>query len=63
MKKQEGDGYAKPLTMWAVEVDGEISAADVVGNRATARYIRQLEEECGHKAHVRKVEIVTVKGR
>jgi hypothetical protein len=60
---KEGDGIAKPVTMWAVEIDGKIYASDIVSTRATARYIRQIEEEYGHKAHVRKVQIIPVKGR
>lgn len=63
MKKQEGDGIAKPVTMWAVEVNGNIGAYDIVSTRALARYIRGLQEESGFKAHVRKVQIIPVKGR
>lgn len=65
VNKNEGEGLGKPVTAWAVELDGNIDIGDVFSTRATARYIRTLEEQQGmvKKAHVRKVQIVPVKGR
>ena len=63
--KNEGDGIAKPLTAWAVELDGKIYTEDVLPTRAVARYIRNVEaqSEFVKSAHVRKVQIQVVKGR
>lgn len=58
----EGGGYAKPTTAWAVEVDGEISPYSVVRTRELARYIRNQEAPYASKASVRKVELRIVKG-
>ena len=65
----EGDGYAskrKPLTAWAVEIDGEICPDNIVSTRAYARSIRNnVAGVYGSdaKASVRKVMIVAVSGR
>ena len=66
----EGDGIAskrKPLTAWAVEVDGEISPCDIVSTRSFARTIRNdiaySLDGCPAKVSVRKVMITPIKGR
>ena len=55
----------KPITAWAVEIEGKIDPADVYPTRATARYVRNTEASMGlyKKVSVRKVELTTVKGR
>lgn len=55
----------KPITAWAVEVNGKIHPCDVVRTRANARLIRNNEVEAfpSVKAHVRKVLIVPIGGR
>lgn len=66
---KDGDGYEskrKPLTAWAVEIDGEISPYDVVGTRAFARSMRNdIAGVYGSEAKVsvRKVMITQIKGR
>lgn len=65
----EGDGYAskrKPLTAWAVEIDGEIDTTEIYSTRARARAERNgFSEIYGDdaKSSVRKVLITSVKGR
>lgn len=65
----EGDGYEskrKPLTAWAVEIDGEIGATDIRPTRAWARADRSdFAEFYGSdaKVSVRKVMITLIKGR
>ena len=65
----EGDGYAskrKPLTAWALEINGEIDTTDIYSTRARARAVRNdFAEFYGDdaKASVRKVLITSVKGR
>ena len=65
----EGDGYAskrKPLTAWAVEIDGAISPSFIVSTRAYARSIRNDTAEVygsDAKVSVRKVMITPIKGR
>lgn len=65
VNKNEGDGYAKPITAWAVEIEGKIDPADVYPTRATARYVRNAEASMGlyKRIHVRKVQLTPVKGR
>ena len=59
----EYDTIAKPITAWAVEVNGKIDPS-VCTTRAAARYIRRLKSKNGTvDAHVRKVIIQVVKGR
>ena len=55
----------KPITAWAVEIEGKIDTADVYPTRATARYVRNTEASMGlyKKVSVRKVELTLVKGR
>ena len=55
----------KPITAWAVEIEGKIDPADVYPTRDTARYVRNAEASVGlyKKVSVRKVELTTVKGR
>ena len=55
----------KPITAWAVEIEGKIDPDFVFNNRATARYVRNTEASVGlyKKVSVRKVELTTVKGR
>ena len=62
MNKQNNQ---KPITAWAVEIEGKIDPADVYPTRATARYVRNVEASMGlyKKVSVRKVELTTVKGR
>ena len=65
----EGDGYAskrKPLTAWAVEVNGEIDPRDIFPARMWARTMRNDYAEhfpSAAKVSVRKVLITSVKGR
>lgn len=66
----EGDGYAskrKPLTAWAVEIDGEISPCDIVSTRSFAREVRKdiaySLDGYPAKVSVRKVMITPIKGR
>ena len=62
MNKQNNQ---KPITAWAVEVNGKIGGWDIYGDRSTARDVRNIEAEYNPaaKCHVRKVEITVVKGR
>ena len=55
----------KPITAWAVEIEGKIDPADVYPTRATARYVRNAEASMGlyKRVHVRKVQLTTIKGR
>lgn len=56
----------KPLTAWALEINGEIDATDIYSTRAHARAVRNnFAEFCGDnaKASVRKVLITSVKER
>ena len=59
------DSSRKPITAWAVEIEGKIDPDFVFNNRATARYVRNVEASMGlyKKVSVRKVELTTVKGR
>ena len=55
----------KPITAWAVEIEGKVDLDLVFNNRAVARYVRNVEDSMGlyKKVSVRKVELTTVKGR
>ena len=55
----------KPITAWAVEIEGKIDPDFVFNNRAVARYVRNAEASMGlyKKVSVRKVELTTVKGK
>lgn len=67
-KKQEGDGYAKPITAWAVEINGEVQSTNVLRTRKEARQVRNQyvaaspTKQLVKSAHVRKVQIEIVKG-
>ena len=65
VNKNEGDGYFKPITAWAVEIEGKIDPLDVYPTRATARYVRNVEASMGlyKKVSVRKVNLIPVPGR
>ena len=62
MNKQNNQ---KPITAWAVEIEGKIDPADVYPTRATARYVRNAEAAMGlyKKISVRKVNLIAVPGR
>lgn len=62
MNKQNNQ---KPITAWAVEIEGKIDPADVYPTRATARYVRNAEASMGlyKRASVRKVVLQVVPGR
>ena len=62
MQKQNNQ---KPITAWAVEIEGKIDPADVYPTRATARYVRNTEASVGlyKKISVRKLQLIPVKGR
>lgn len=63
MNKQNNQ---KPITAWAVEIEGKIDPADVYPTRASARYVRnQLlkHEPFIKKASTRKVVLQVVPGR
>ena len=55
----------KPITVWAVEIEGKIDPDFVFNNRATARYVRNAEAAMGlyKKVSVRKVNLIPVPGR
>ena len=55
----------KPITAWAVEIEGKIDPDFVFNNRATARHVRNTEASVGlyKKISVRKVSLIPVPGR
>ena len=55
----------KPITAWAVEIEGKIDPDFVFNNRATARHVRNTEASVGlyKKISTRKVVIQVVDGR
>ena len=55
----------KPITAWAVEIEGKIDPDFVFNNRAVARYVRNAEAAMGlyKKISVRKVNLIPVPGR
>ena len=59
------DSSRKPITAWAVEIEGKIDPLDVYPTRATARYVRNAEASMGlyKKISVRKVNLIPVPGR
>ena len=59
------DSSRKPITAWAVEIEGKIDPDFVFNNRATARHVRNTEASVGlyKKISVRKINLVTVPGR
>ena len=61
----EGYGLGKPLTAWAVEIEGKIDPDFVFNDRATARHVRNTEASVGlyKKISVRKLQLIPVKGR
>ena len=61
----EVSGIGSPITAWAVEIEGKIDPADVYPTRATARYVRNAEASMGlyKRVHVRKLQLLPVKGR
>ena len=74
MQKKQNEGWddiskedssRKPITAWAVEIEGKIDPADVYPTRAAARYVRNAEARMGFykKVSVRKVQLLPVKGR
>lgn len=63
MSKNTKTNQDKPITAWAVEVNGEISPYDVVKTRSFARELRnEIERDWGDTAHVRKIKIEVIKG-
>ena len=74
MQKKQNEGWddiskedssRKPITAWAVEIEGKIDPSDVYPTRATARYVRNAEVRGGFvkKASVRKIVLQVVPGR
>jgi hypothetical protein len=74
MQKKQNEGWddiskedssRKPITAWAVEIEGKIDPADVYPTCATARYVRNAEAATGlyKKISVRKVNLIPVPGR
>ena len=59
------DSSRKPITAWAVEIEGKIDLDFVFNNRATARHVRNTEASVGlyKKISVRKLQLIPVKGR
>ncbi len=59
------DSSRKPITAWAVEIEGKIDPDFVFNNRATARNVRNTEASVGlyKKISVRKINLVPVPGR
>ena len=62
MNKQNNQ---KPITAWAVEIEGKIDSNFVFNNRATARHVRNAGAAMGlyKKISVRKVNLIPVPGR
>ena len=74
MQKKQNEGWddiskedssRKPITAWAVEIEGKIDPDFVFNNRATARHVRNTEASVGlyKKISVRKINLVPVPGR
>ena len=74
MQKKQNEGWddiskedssRKPITAWAVEIEGKIDPDFVFNNRATARHVRNTEASVGlyKKISVRKVNLIPVPGR
>lgn len=74
MTKKQNDGWdgiskksssRKPITAWAVEIEGKIDPDFVFNNRATARHVRNTEASVGlyKKVSVRKLNLIPVPGR
>ncbi len=74
MQKKQNEGWddiskedssRKPITAWAVEIEGKIDPDFVFNNRATARHVRNTEASVGlyKKISVRKLQLIPVKGR
>ena len=63
--QKKRDTQKSPITAWAVEIEGKIDPADVYPTRATARYVRNAEASMGlyKRVHVRKLQLLPVKGR
>ena len=59
------DTSRKPITAWAVEIEGKIDPDFVFNNRATARHVRNTEASVGlyKKVSVRKLNLIPVPGR
>ena len=59
------DSSRKPITAWAVEIEGKIDPDFVFNNRATARHVRNTEASVGlyKKISVRKINLIPVPGR
>jgi hypothetical protein len=59
------DSSRKPITAWAVEIEGKIDPDFVFNNRATARHVRNTEASVGlyKRVSTRKVVIQVVDGR
>ena len=59
------DSSRKPITAWAVEIEGKIDPDFVFNNRATARHVRNTEASVGlyRKISVRKLNLIPVPGR
>ena len=59
------DSSRKPITAWAVEIEGKIDPDFVFNNRATARHVRNTEASVGlyKKVSVRKLNLIPVPGR
>ena len=59
------DSSRKPITAWAVEIEGKIDPDFVFNNRAVARHVRNTEASVGlyKKISVRKVNLIPVPGR
>ena len=62
---KEVSGISSPITAWAVEIEGKIDPDFVFNNRATARYVRNIEASVGlyKKISVRKLNLIPVPGR
>ena len=58
----EYDAIAKPITGWAVEINGKIQPNFIQPSRKDARWLKKFEETYGNKAKVRKVEIKVIEG-
>ena len=74
MQKKQNEGWddiskedssRKPITAWAVEIEGKIDPDFIFNDRATARHVRNTEASVGlyKKISVRKVNLIPVPGR
>lgn len=70
-KKQVNKQSVKPITAWAIEINGKLNGYNVFGSRRLARMFRNdcinpfLKDVYGDikSVHVRKIQISVIPGR